>query len=109
VLLALVTSCGASSSSPGSTQSSPKVGCLETSSTTHTCTCGVEIGSLSSSSEQISTCSAATVGGVAACCALLDAGKDCSCQAYVCSYLSANSTSGACTCYWGNDPLRAPP
>jgi hypothetical protein len=105
LLLALVTSCGANSSSLGSTSSSPKVGCLETNSTTHACTCSEEVGSLAAPSAQTPSCDTSTVGGVAACCALLDAGKDCSCQAYVCSYLSANSTSGGCTCYWGNDPL----
>ena len=97
----LVAGCGSSSSSPPS----PKVACIENKSTTHSCTCGADIASLASPPAQTPSCNTSTVGGVAACCALLDAGKDCSCQAYVCSYLSGNSTSGACTCYWGNDPL----
>ena len=97
----LVTSCGSSSSSP----SSPKDACIETNTTTRACTCGANVASIASPQAQTPSCNTSTVGGVAACCALLDAGKDCSCQAYVCSYLSANSTSGACTCYWGNDPL----
>lgn len=104
LLLVVVTHCGSSSSSPGSTSSIPKVGCVETNSTTHACTCREEAGSLAAPSTP-PACNTTTVGGVAACCALLDAAKDCSCQAYVCSYLSANSTSGGCACYWGNYPL----
>jgi hypothetical protein len=101
LLLTLVTNCGSSSSSPGST-SSPKVGCVETNSTTHACTCREEAAA---SSAQTPPCNTTAVGGVAACCALQDSAKDCSCQAYVCSYLSANSTTGGCACYWGNVPL----
>ena len=103
LLQALVTDCSSGSLSPNDASSSPQVGCIETNSTTHSCTC--REGSIAGPSAQTSPCNTSTVGGVAACCALLDAAKDCSCQAYVCSYLSANSTSGGCACYWGNYPL----
>jgi hypothetical protein len=104
LLVALAAGCGSSSPGPGSTSSSAQVGCLETSATTHACTCREGLGDLVPSAPS-TACDTSTVGGVAACCALGDAAKDCSCQAYVCSYLSPNSTSGGCACYWGNTPL----